>query len=91
VEDGTLRFHDLAVDLGLAKARAYEVEVEWTRRNDNGSRNVRLAEPALPLQPYGDATRLSLEFEVRGDAAKSTKVELLRTDTGWTVTRVRHG
>jgi len=92
VQDGTLRFRDLAVDVGLVGVRSYDVEVESKGGRKPGGGQVRLSSTEVPLIQFGDrATRLSLEISVNGDKAKSTKVELTRKGAVWIVTRVRHG
>jgi len=84
VADGALRFRDLAVDIGLAGARGYDVEV--------GGRHVHLDGTELPLAPYGNGTSpLELELSIAGNDARAAHVELARTAAGWAVTRVRHG
>jgi hypothetical protein len=83
VADGALRFHDLATDIGLAGARAYDVEV--------GGRHVHLDHAELPLSSYGTGdSHLELEFAIAGNDARAAHVELTRTAAGWAVTRVRH-
>jgi len=92
VQDGMLRFQDLAVDVGLVGARAYNVDVESKGGSKPGDRRIRLRSPELPLLTFGDgASRLSLEISVAGEGAKSTHVELTRKDSEWIITRVRHG
>jgi hypothetical protein len=92
VQDGALRFHDLAVDVGLAGARAYDVEVAPTRGRGRGDGRVRLSSTELPLTTLGGgASHLSLEISVAGNRARPTHVELTRTGSAWIVTRVRHG
>ena len=92
VRDDALRFHDLAVDLGLAGARAYDVEVESAGGRSPGHKHVRLSGAELPLVSLGDgASHLSLEISVAGSGAKPAYVELTRKESAWIVTRVRHG
>jgi hypothetical protein len=94
VQNGVLRFHDLAVDIGLVgdQARAYEVEVESTGGRASGGKKIRLNSAELPLSNFGDgASRLSLEISIAGDRAKPVHVELTRRGAAWVVTRVRHG
>ena len=91
IEDGTLRFHDLASELGLAGTRGYDVE--FTARGTGAPRATHLhAEgPSVPLAPLGDAaTQASLVLSIAGERAQPTRVELTRAATGWVVTRVRH-
>ncbi|MFN0149867.1 MAG: hypothetical protein ACKVU1_04030 [bacterium] len=92
VRDGALHFHDLAVDVGLDGARAYDIDV----RSSGGSRaerqRIQLNRTELPLSDFGGtAQRLSLKISVAGSSAKASYVELTRKDSGWVVTRVRHG
>ena len=92
VEDGALRFHDIAVDIGLAPARAYEVDVEVTGGRDPEDGKVSLRRPAMSLEAFGkSATRLSLRIFIVGNSARPTHVELTRVGSEWTVTRVKHG
>ena len=92
VDDGVLRFHDLALDVGMVGARAYDLEVRSKGGGGSGDRHVHLTRAELPLTTLGDrATRLSLEISVAGDRAKPTNVELTRKGIVWIVTRVRHG
>src|SRR6185503_17271322 len=85
VQDGALRFRDLAVDVGLERARAYEVEVD-------GGRRIRLSSAVLPLAAPGKGTsRRSLTFSVAEKGAKPATVELTWKDSEWVVTRVKHG
>jgi hypothetical protein len=91
-EDGTLRFHDLAVDIGLEGARSYEVLIEAPAARAPRVRQVRLDGTELGLREIaGDATRLSLAISVAGLHAKPAYVDLTRKGARWTVTRVRHG
>ena len=86
VEDGALRFHDLATDLGMTGARSYDVEF------GSGRGGTHLDHTVLPLGGLGKgASRLSLEISIAGNRAKPAYVELTRSGTVWSVTRVRHG
>jgi hypothetical protein len=90
VQGGGLRFHDLAVDIGLENARSYVVEIE----SEGGGPGKRFSftKTELPLQDLGaNASRLFLAISVEGNKAKPAHVELTRKDNGWVVTRVRHG
>jgi hypothetical protein len=92
VDDGALRFHDLAVDVGLESARGYDVEVESMGGGAPRDQHVHVNGALLPLTDFGSgASRLSLEISVSGNRAKPAHVELTRRDSGWIVTRVRHG
>jgi hypothetical protein len=92
VQKGVLRFHDLAVDLGLASARAYDVEIKSTGGRAHKEEHVQLSSAELPLTTLGDgASHLSLEISIAGSEAKSAHVELTLKNSVWTVTRVRHG
>jgi len=85
VQDGALRFRDLAVDVGLERARAYEVEVD-------GGRRIRLSSAVLPLAAPGKGTsRRSLTISLAERGAKPAAVELTWKDSEWVVTRVKHG
>jgi hypothetical protein len=94
VEDGTLYFHDLAVDLGFAKNRRYRLEAEGggnvqempaLASASSGSTQVRLRD----LGP--DGTSLRLKLSIVDSPAKPVRLELMRRGSGWVVTRVRHG
>jgi hypothetical protein len=92
VQDGALRFRDLAVDVGLAGARAYDVKVESVGGSAPGDEYVHLTAAELPLLNLGNgASFLLLEFSIAGNRAKPAQVELTRKDSRWIVTRVRHG
>jgi len=92
VAGGALRFHDLAVDLGLSPARAYDAAVLAFGADGRHVSPARLHvdTPALPLARFADATRLSLALRVAGQGARPTRVDLSRKDASWLVTRVRH-
>jgi hypothetical protein len=92
VQDGVLSFSDLAVDIGLVGARAYDVEVESARGRAPGDEHVHLSRAELPLITFGDgASHLSLKISVTGNRAKPAYVELTRKGSEWIVTKVRHG
>jgi hypothetical protein len=90
--DGAIHFHDLAVDVGLSRPRAYDVEI---RSSGGGGaptgRHVRLDAPELPFVQLGSGAKVTLEIAIDHASAKPARVELTRTGDGWTVTRVRHG
>jgi hypothetical protein len=89
VRNDALHFHDLAVDIGLASVRDYEVELKSGHSRDAHSR---LSGTELSLERLGHgASHLSLEISVAGHRAKPARVELSRKASGWIVTRVRHG
>jgi hypothetical protein len=92
VQGGTLRFHDLAVDLALAGARGYDVEVESRGGGASGHRRVHVdqTEMTLPDTSTGPS-KLLLEIGIAGDRARSTHVELVRRDAAWILTGVTHG
>lgn len=92
VENGTLRFRDLAVDVGVANARSYDVDIEARGGDPPAAKRARLETPALPLLDFGTgASNLSLTISVDGSRAKPARVELTRRGSQWIVTRVRHG
>jgi hypothetical protein len=92
VRDGALRFHDLAVDIGLTGARGYDVEIESEGGGASAHRHMHLSRAELPLGELGAGhSRVSLEVEVSGDHARATHVELTPRDATWVVSRVRHG
>ena len=90
VEEGELRFHDLAVDRKLEPARAYDVHVRAVE-GQVAKEDLHLTGPALPLGELGSAaTRVELVIGVAGRDAKPATVELSRRGDLWTVTAVRH-
>jgi len=92
VEDGTLRFHDLAVDIGIAGPRGYEAEIESEGGPGPAPDRVRLRDPDLPLRPLGTtASRVSIQLSIAGSGAKPVHIQLARKGLHWTVARVRHG
>jgi hypothetical protein len=92
VEDGALRFHDLAVDIGLEPARGYDVEVKASGGRGSGDRRVRLSSARLPLTaPTNGVSRLSLTISIPGNEATPAFVDLTWKNSTWVVTRVRHG
>ena len=92
VEGTTLRFHDLAVDTGLESPRLYEVEIQSRGEGNTKRGRVRMDRAEFPLGKHaGKAVRLELKVRVAGSRAMPAFVELMRTGSGWTVTRVRHG
>jgi hypothetical protein len=92
VQDGALHFHDLAVDVGLAPPRVYEVETRSLEDGNSMGKKIRLSTTAVDLRDLGDvASGLSLELSIAGNRAKPTHVELRRKGSAWVITRVRHG
>ena len=92
VENGVLRFHDLAVEVGLTGPRAYDLEIESRERRPRAGSHARLERPEMSLEGWSaDAGRLSLVIAVAGSPAKPTRVELRRDASAWRITRVRHG
>jgi hypothetical protein len=92
VTDGVLNFHDLAVDIGLARARNYDVEVDARGAHAPTSTHLKLTGTAIPLPvSTSGSDHLAIELSIAGNGAKSTEVELTRRDATWSVTRVRHG
>jgi hypothetical protein len=90
VRDGNLRFHDLAVDVGLAERRQYEVRIDSD--GPGKSRRMNLGGTLLSLENLGvGAERLKLELSIVGSGAKPARVELTREGNGWILARVRHG
>jgi hypothetical protein len=91
VGDAVLRFHDLAVDIGLEGARAYDVDVLAKSGSPPRETHLRVDGTAVPLAPFGDtASHLDLVLSIAGSRARPTRVELTRDGPTWTVTRVRH-
>ena len=92
VHGDELSFHDLAVDIGLSSARAYDVVVESEGKGARTLKRVHLAGADLPLQDLGSGDqRVRVKLSIAGDRAKPARVELTRTGAKWAVTRVRHG
>jgi len=92
VEEGVLRFHDLARDIGLEGERGYEVEVESEGGRVRTHGRLRMTTPEMDLGNLPNGTsRLTLEFSISGSRSKPVRVELMRTGSEWAVTRVRHG
>ena len=92
VQDGALRFHDLAVDVGLVGTRAYDIKVTSTGKPAVSIEYVHVMNAELPLLKLGNgASRLSLELSVAGNRAEPAYVELTRRGDQWIVTRVVHG
>jgi hypothetical protein len=92
VQDGALRFCDLAVDVGLTGDRAYDVEIESTDGRGPRDEHVHLNSAQMPLVNLGTgASHLSLSLSVAGNRARPAHVELTRKDSVWSVSRVRHG
>lgn len=93
VHGAALRFHDLAVDVGLTHARGYDVEVEGGHGAGQSETHSRLHvdSATLPLADLAHAaSTLSLEISVTGSRAKPTHVELTRRGSEWVVMRVIH-
>jgi hypothetical protein len=91
VGDGTLRFHDLAVDVGLVSPRSYDIVIETDHGRSPSRERVHRSTRDLPLIDIDGASHLSLEISVTGSPAKPAHVELARKAAEWIVTRVRHG
>jgi len=92
IEGGVLRFHDLAVDIGLARARGYNVDIESEDGRHQAREHVPLTTTEMALQGVGNgASRLSLAFSIPGTGSAPTRVELRRMGSDWILTRVRHG
>lgn len=91
-QDGALRFHDLAVEIGLVGARSYDVEVKAVGGRAPARRRILLTSAELPLADLGNgASQLSLKLSVAGSGAKPARVELTRRGSEWVLARVRHG
>ena len=92
IQGGMLRFHDLAVEIGLARPRAYDVEIQSEGGRSRSSERVRITPTEMDLRNLGNGTsRLSLEFSIAGEESKPVRVELRRMGPDWTLARVRHG
>ena len=87
VDEGVLRFRDLALDLGMTPRRAYQVEIDGAPAGSPA--RVRLPGTEMTL-PQGGASHLSLTLSIPESDAASVRVELSRKGSGWVVTRVRH-
>ena len=91
VKSGTLRFHDLAVDIGLAGARGYEAAVTARGGPSGRAERFRLSRTEWSLSSRDlRETHLTLELAVAGSGAKPARVELERRGARWVVTRVEH-
>ena len=83
---------DLAVETGLESPRRYEVEIQSRGARNTERDRVGMDRAEFPLGKHaGKAVRLELKVRVAGSRATPAFVELMRTGSGWTVTRVRHG
>jgi len=93
VDESTLRFHDLATDLGLAGQRRYVVHVdEEPEAGARWDRWVELRTPELPLETLGEgAARAHLELSIQGSRAKPVAVDLERVGASWRAAKIRHG
>ena len=89
LENGTLRFRDLAVDLGLAPAREYEARIVLGGTKGD-SRTVSFHGTAFLLSQLGESNEYTLELGVRGSNAHPVRIELRRASP-WAMVRVRHG
>jgi hypothetical protein len=90
VENGVLRFHDLALDRGYTAPRGYEVEIDSPdERNARAPGHMRLSATEMTLTDRG-GSRLLLTLSVSGSRARPVRVELTRKGSDWVVTRVRH-
>ncbi len=89
VERGTLRFRDLALDLGLTGPRQYEVEIDGSASSGHDSDHRHISSTQLELPSA--AKSLSLTLSISGSRAAPVRVDLTRTKAGaWSVARVRH-
>jgi hypothetical protein len=92
VQDEALRFHDLAVDIGLAGARGYDIEVDSEGGEAPTHTRIHLDRAQMPLGQIGAGrSHVSLEVGIAGDRARVARVELVRRGATWVVYRVRHG
>jgi hypothetical protein len=92
VDRGQLRFHDLAVDLGLDPPRSYRVRIESLKGGGAHEESLLLSSPVLDLTRLSaklQAVRLTMAID--GKDALPTTVELSKKEGTWHVTRVRHG
>jgi hypothetical protein len=91
VEHGALRFHDLAVDIGLVGARHYEALVVARGGPSGPAESFSLRGTEWPLTSRDSReTRLTLELAIAGSRAKPVRVELARRGGRWVVERVEH-
>jgi hypothetical protein len=91
VEGGVLHFRDLAVDIGVARARTYDVVIKPSGGRSNREQHIRVDRAELSLLDRAEDTHLSLVLSIAGDGAAATRVELTRNGSTWVVTEVRHG
>lgn len=90
VEGNTLRFHDLALDLGLTGPRAYVVDTIFSSGGATVFDETHLRSTDLPL-PAAGSSGLSLRMSIEGSHAKPVRVDLARRGSRWVIFRVRHG
>ncbi|HYQ88027.1 MAG TPA: hypothetical protein VEU09_00190 [Candidatus Binatia bacterium] len=91
MDGGVLRFHDLAQDIGLTGARAYDVKIESEGGRAAPGR-LTLSGASIDTQNFGEgASKIELSLSIQGSGARPARVELTRLGSGWIVTRVRHG
>jgi hypothetical protein len=92
MDNGLLRFHDLAVEIGLTGSRGYDVEVESEggRSRTHDRIHMTVTEVDLRNLRHG-ATKVSLSISIPDSGSKPVRVQLRRAGQDWTVARVRHG
>ena len=91
LHEGVLRFHDLAVDVGMVGNRSYAVDALALGGAAPRATHLRVDQPVLTLSALGeDATHVTLTLSIVGSGAQPTHVELTREGSTWIVTRVRH-
>jgi len=90
VRDGVLRFHDLAVDVGLTQPRRYEIEIA-PATSSAPVQVIRLSTPEWQLGGLrSKSNEIHAEIAIAGSGATPVRLDLVRTASDWTVTRVRH-
>ena len=90
VKDGVLRFHDLAVDVGLTQPRRYDIEIA----PPSGPDTIQVIHLSAPEWQVGGllmkGNEIHAEVAVAGSRATPVRLDLVRTADDWAVTRVRH-
>src|SRR6185503_18088977 len=91
VDEGRLKFHDLAVDRGLERPRSYEIGVKALDDGAVAADVIRLEGCSLDLAALGPGSKhVRLQFRLEDEDTQPTTVELLHESGAWIVSRVRH-
>ena len=91
VDEGKLKFHDLAVDRGLERPRSYEIGVKALDDGEVAADVIRLEGCSLDLDALGPGSKhVRLQFSLEDEGTQPTTVELLHESGAWIVSLVRH-